>query len=428
MATINDFKPAVDSRNGPALRNALVRRVIYALADTDDPTDFVANTDGAVTLGLGTSAGVYWLDPSDTTSPHDGTTVIVTSDGYRYKISDFRTPRAVLAVDEASPPGSPAIGDAYLTSAAPSGDWSSHGEEVAVYTTRGWVFAELRLGELIYVADGTRRWVYLDEDGNIQYRFDYEDDTIPDAALIGGQRRYIVESQIVNDPPGSPALGVYWIVGSSPTGAWSGEAGNIATSYDGSTWAIIPAVNGLEAYDRNLAGNYIFKTGLGWISAVGAWGKIQRVFTAGTGSTSQPGSGIWNQTGTPTTATLRRQDDVTLTHQAERIGAILRFTYRADCTYAGHNTPGIHRYYVCLFRDSEVNAVAWGVGGTTTIIEVSTVPYSSQNIRHVDIVFTLEAPDINSHTYRVGIMQPVSAAGSAISALERREFTIEESL
>jgi hypothetical protein len=48
-------------------------------------------------------------------------------------------------------------------------------------------------------------------------------------------------------PPGSPADGARYIVGSSPTGAWSGQAGNVAAYQDGA-WMFYAPVEGWIAW------------------------------------------------------------------------------------------------------------------------------------------------------------------------------------
>lgn len=429
MPTVNDFGPAVNAHDGDAIRNALVKRVIYAIADDEDPTDFVANTQGQVSLGLAYGGGVFWLDPNDLSSTHDGVTVIVTSDGYRYRISDFRMPRSVLRANLSTPPASPSIGDAYFTSAAPTGDWANNPEEVAVWTSRGWVFVAPQVGEQIYVADGSQRWLYLDETGALVERSGNTPSSIVDQTLVGGQRRFIVENQTTDTPPASPALGMYWIVGPVPTGAWAGQTGNIATSYDGGlSWAFIPAVSGLEAFDRQEFSNFIYRPGAGWVSAAGAWTKFLHVYTEGTGSTTSEGSTPWNGSASPTTGIVHRLDGATLTLQANRVGALLRFRYSANVeiplSSVSENYLG-----VVLFRDSESQSLIHRRVGST----LHRLSIGGNFVTFVDwdvaAEFVLTASDTASHTYRAALL--CSGFGSALMgpvSLSKRLFTLEESL
>ena len=420
MATI-DFGPAVTAHDTVLIRNALVKRVIYAIAVGETATALVANTTGQIPIGLAFDGLIFWYDATDTSSAHDGVSVLVTSDGYRYRATDLRRPRAVLANGSVTPPGSPAIGDAYLLSAAPTGEWATHGNQVAVYTRRGWVFIIPAVGDLYYVRDGSGVWVYRDEAGNIVSRFANTPASIRDATLIGGQRRYIVESQTVNDPPGSPALGVYWIIGPAPTGAWAGHAAKIATSYDGSTWTVITPPDGLEAFDKALGGNFIFRTALGWITAAGSWTGLTIVRTA-SGSVTAHGTGAyWTASDTPATTMRRTTDDATITHRAAQASAKLRVRYEADTpTWSFWVTGASSPIALALFRDAEANAVAWHYlpqptpgSGSTTEAPV-----------HVSGSWIIDVPDAANHTYHVAVMHNSYSAVAA--GWLRRSLTIEE--
>ena len=72
-------------------------------------------------------------------------------------------------------------------------------------------------------------------------------------------------------PPGSPAEGARYIVGPSPTGAWSGQTGRIAAFQDGA-WAFYAPQEGWRAWVADEDKLYV------WNGA--AWG----LFTAGLGS------------------------------------------------------------------------------------------------------------------------------------------------
>lgn len=53
----------------------------------------------------------------------------------------------------ATPPGSPAEGDAYLVAAAPTGAWTGKAGSVAAYVDGGWSFRTPLDGWLLYVED-----------------------------------------------------------------------------------------------------------------------------------------------------------------------------------------------------------------------------------------------------------------------------------
>lgn len=51
-------------------------------------------------------------------------------------------------------------------------------------------------------------------------------------------------------PPGSPAPGEAWVVGSAPTGAWSGQAGTLAGWTEGG-WRFVAPAEGTAVWDRS---------------------------------------------------------------------------------------------------------------------------------------------------------------------------------
>lgn len=80
-----------------------------------------------------------------------------------------------------------------------------------------------------------------------------------------------VEAQ-QNDPPVSASNGQSYIVGSSPTGGWFDQAGNIATWYEGA-WRFIIPTEGFLAY--NIAtGLYVRFDGASWVLAFSLSGDV----------------------------------------------------------------------------------------------------------------------------------------------------------
>lgn len=76
---------------------------------------------------------------------------------------------------------------------------------------------------------------------------------------------YILDRDL-DVPPGSPADGDAYIVATSPTGAWAGQAGNVAYCIDGA-WRFYVPVKGLIAYVADEQKMLVFTAG-GWVDLV----------------------------------------------------------------------------------------------------------------------------------------------------------------
>ncbi|RAZ90164.1 hypothetical protein DPM33_15155 [Mesorhizobium hawassense] len=82
-------------------------------------------------------------------------------------------------------------------------------------------------------------------------------------------------------PPGSPAEGDQYVVGASPTGAWTGKAKYVANFFNGA-WIFIPPLPGAQAYAADEDAYYYY-------SAAGSWGIVT---SGGTGDVVGPGSAV----------------------------------------------------------------------------------------------------------------------------------------
>ncbi len=72
----------------------------------------------------------------------------------------------------------------------------------------------------------------------------------------------VVEAVGVNTPPAVPVAGQCWIVGTSPSGGWAGEAGALA-GWTGGGWRFVQPFDGMQAWSiadhgmaRYLAGHW----------------------------------------------------------------------------------------------------------------------------------------------------------------------------
>ena len=62
--------------------------------------------------------------------------------------------------DLATPPGSPAEGDAYIVAGAPTGAWAGKAKYIAVYINAAWLFANPKKGWKTYVQDESKDYEY----------------------------------------------------------------------------------------------------------------------------------------------------------------------------------------------------------------------------------------------------------------------------
>lgn len=407
--------PVAGSPNRGLMQQMLVARFIFVVAPDEDPQalDPVAPDTGSIALGLAWAGRVFWLDPDDSTTAHDGTTTLVTAGGERYKVTETAIlVRSVLDKDLSEPPEEPDYGDSYIVATAATGDWATHDDEIMVWTARGWVPIAPRAGDLIYVEDEEKHYKFT-AGGAWVAALDPAAQSVLASMINGGRTHWVIEDRTTNTPP-SAAQGTAYIIGSAPTGAWVGHSGKIAvreTTGSSDIYAIYSPAEGWAAYDKALNVDVLYD-GAAWQSASGAiLGFPAPTFTAGTGDTtgiSGGGGYTYSTTTAPTDGLSGMYDDVGITYSAHKTGAWLRLVYSAD---AAHSAPA-GEWVMAVFRDSETNAIAWSRHNSET--GTSTALFKA---------FAVQAPDTNAHTYTVAI---VIVSGNRPSSFSRRLFTIEE--
>ena len=252
-----------DALAAPVAAQYLQRRHPYVLrAGTDDPTDFVA---GSHTWLLFYNGIFFERDPADTTSAHDGITTIVSNDGVRFKASTLPVlGRGIIGIidkDLTAPPGGESVGDIYLVPVAATGDWSGHDKEVAVFTARGWFYLSPQKGQIVFAEDEGAYYHYSAAGtwtiGMGQFGLSAGSVKLSNLFLGPNIR---VENQTTNTPPGSPAEGVAYVIGPTPTDAWAGHARKIAI-YELGQWVIYTPSEGWTVYDKTIGRSYFYKSG-----------------------------------------------------------------------------------------------------------------------------------------------------------------------
>lgn len=260
--------PTLTPADKELLRELLTRRMVYALAATEDPEDFIAldPDSGVAPLYLIFSGVLFAYNPLDAVTAHDGTTCLVTSDGKRYKSDSIGVPFSVLDKDTIAQPVLPTVGDCYLVPAAATGAaWAGKDAQVAQYTESGWHFTVVPIGRFLYVKDETA-FYHRNASGNWTAgvgSITLGDGTIAAAKNVGGGSRvnWVVENQTTNTPA-TITEGVSYIIGPSPTGRWSGHAGKIAAGENSGETIYTPAA-GWIAFDKALSKRLTF-IGSGW--------------------------------------------------------------------------------------------------------------------------------------------------------------------
>ena len=107
-----------------------------------------------------------------------------------------------------------------------------------------------------------------------------------------------VISRTLNAPPSSPSAGDTYIVGASPTGAWSGYAHYVATYYSG--WRFKAPKTGWKAWTQNES-KLLYFTGSAWATLAAPY--FENTFSWNPGAIAN-GSGVTSSAVTATGAAL----------------------------------------------------------------------------------------------------------------------------
>jgi hypothetical protein len=283
-------------------------------------------------------------------------------------------------------------------------------------------------GRSLYVADEDATY-QLSDDG---WRVGLGTSALSDESLRGRHfgggvlPRYSVENQTTNAPPSSPSDDVVYVVGPSPTGAWSGKQTQIAAREDGA-WAYYVPVVGQEVYDKALAANVVW-TGAAWINPLASGQTIPRLVSAY--ATSAASVSVTGTNGSSSTVLYTYTDGTAPTTAQRRVTfPALELTMAASASTKKllFSWDGINPLALAdattdpvfaVFRDSEPNAILW----MRVLIDRTS---SNEVIVPMPLRGFALSSDASSHIYRLSIMTP-SAVDVAFSLPKNASFMVQE--
>lgn len=373
----------------------------------------------------------YRYDPTDLTSAHDGVAVLVSADSRRYKLANDAPRGFVVEGIAATPPVSPALGDLWIVDTAPTGAWVANADDIAVYTANGWRFiaAENLIGALVLSREDDTTYQLTDAGWRPGLGTASNSDGSLRARHFGGGLipRFAVENQTTNTPPASPADGVSYIVGPSPTGAWAGQQTRIAVREDGA-WRFYVQATGWRVYDKALAADVQW-TGTAWVNPLSNGQTIPRLASAyratgevltvvGSNGSSSSVQYTYSD-GTAPTTSQRRVTFTSLELTLAATAASKKLLFRWDnIPVAALSDTAVDPVFA-VFRDAETTAALWV---RASIIRDAT-PAVIGGVSAGSGV--LLSSDGASHTYRLAVMTPVNS-GISYTLPKNALFTVQE--
>jgi hypothetical protein len=248
--------------------------------------------DAAVIVVVAGTGQVYRYDSTDTTSAHDGILILVDQDGKRFKNSSVYTVRSglytnVISREETEPPASPNDGDIYIVAVGGVDDWATHDNKIAIFAGGIWYFETPLPGALAWLQD---------ESGYVKFNGSAWTTGISGALGVNSVRlsnllqgANLVVTGTANAPSGGEAEGDIYIVGSSPSGDFSGFTAGRLAILEGITWTQYTPKTGWHIDDLSSSSEKRWN-GSAWIAPantpveVAEWGPWTDTGTLGGGS------------------------------------------------------------------------------------------------------------------------------------------------
>lgn len=199
------------------------------------------------------------------------------------------------------------------------------------------------------------------------------------------------------------SVGDAYIIGTGGIGIFAGNDGKVALCETANAFTIDTPQTGDRVYDISL-GIDVLWNGTAWASAGGTWVKFDRTETLGTGSLGShatAGRSIYNfSTSAPDTSLhANTPDNATVSHTANRTGALLRFRYSCFLQTIAATASGLDlvssniRLTAALIRGAETVALKWR--------QITAVDIANLVPTDFDLEFIIAASDALAHTYKV---------------------------
>lgn len=376
---IRDALTAPVSDVNVAMLEAIEERYAYVIKAGENPSEVIPGfTHSVIYNGV-----VFTRDDSDSTTPSDGTFCVVLNGGVRYKSTTLGNGPAVrrFAVTSilATPPASPVVGAAYIVGTGATGEWAAKDGQVAVWTLAGWRFivpkaydeAHVSALSQVYHYNASSIWV------SGVAAFSFINNSVSFSKLKHGLGQ-AVESLSLNTPPVSPSEGVSYIVGGSPTGAWTGQAFKLAI-YENSSWVFYEPSQGWVVMNKQ-NGTQVVYNSTGWTSTVSGYSSI----TQSAGRTAA--SGVVFQQGAQAYLVLQQN------YTPKRANSIVEIELSGITSYAGTTSSLIiaDGYVVNFSVDS--GPVLESFRGQTITENVPTTQFFGS--------YLWTAPDTATHTLK----------------------------
>jgi len=388
------------SKNPSAIIASLEKRGIYVIEDGENPSDLIPG----FATHLAYRGVVFWYDSADALTAHDGVSCIVTADGKRFKSDGLAGAQTrffkIVDKDLTAPPGSPTLGDSYIVATGGSGDWAGEDKHVATYTARGWMFTVPVAYDLAAVTDESMVYHYS-AGGSWTSGFPFFTigaNTVLPSALKYGRFGLSVVNQTTNAPPVSPSDGDAYVIGASPTGAWTGLARSIAI-YQSSEWVIYTPYDGAMVNDKG-TDTPIKYDGSAWVAQSSGYAVVSDSAEVTSPVTVTGSYGFSGTAPTTGNTTLIASHTVT----PRKVGAVYEFdviirSVEVDVSGVAAGEAGVLPTVVSVFDGSSVNASDWMPGPHLTWAEGNTG--ASDPVIGAVVRLRWTAPDTSSHTINI---------------------------